>query len=304
MALRNLLLYLSRRKGLRRWTETSPVAARLTERFIAGLTLDDALGVCQRLEREGILVSLDRLGESVTSLDEAAASRDGYLGILDRVNGDGFDASISIKLTQFGLDLNADACRRNVERLVGEAARLGKTVEIDMESSEYTDRTLEIALAMHAAHANVRAVVQAYLYRSEKDVERMCALRVPVRLCKGAYREPAAVAFASKRAVDDNYIRLMKILLERGAYPGLATHDQRIIEEAHRFARERGIPPDRYEFQMLYGIRRDLARRFVAEGYRIRLYVPYGEAWYPYFMRRLAERPANLLFLARNLLKG
>jgi proline dehydrogenase len=304
MALRNLLLYLSRRKGLRRWMETSPLAARLTERFIAGLTLNDALGVCERLEREGILVSLDRLGESVTSLDEAEGSRDSYLGILQRVNECGFDASISIKLTQFGLDLGPDACRRNVERLVSEAARLGKTVEIDMESSEYTDRTLEVALAMHEAHANVRAVVQAYLYRSEKDVERLCELRVPVRLCKGAYREPVTVAFASKRAVDDNYVRLMKILLERGAYPGLATHDQRIIEAAHRFTRERGIPPDRYEFQMLYGIRRDLARRFVEEGYRIRLYVPYGEAWYPYFMRRLAERPANLLFLVRNLLQG
>jgi proline dehydrogenase len=191
-----------------------------------------------------------------------------------------------------------------MERLVSEAARLGKTVEIDMESSEYTDRTLEIACAMHEAHGNVRAVVQAYLRRSEKDVERMCAQRVPVRLCKGAYKEPATLAFATKREVDTSYIRLMRVLLERGAYPGLATHDQRIIEEAHRFARERGIPPERYEFQMLYGIRRDLARRFVAEGYRIRLYVPFGEAWYPYFMRRLAERPANLLFLMRNMLKG
>jgi proline dehydrogenase len=304
MALRNLLLYLSRRKRLRRWMETSPLAARLTERFIAGLTLDDGLAVSERLEREGILVSLDRLGESVTSLEEAAASRDSYLAILDRVHGTGLDASISVKLTQFGLDLDTDACRANVERLVSEAARLGKTVEIDMESSEYTDRTLDLALAMHQAHGNVRAVVQAYLYRSGKDVERMCEFKMPVRLCKGAYREPPSVAYPTKRAVDESYVRLMKILLERGTYPGLATHDQRIIEEAHRFTRERSIPAERYEFQMLYGIRRDLARRFVAEGYRIRLYVPFGEAWYPYFMRRLAERPANLLFLLRNLAKG
>jgi proline dehydrogenase len=304
MALRSLLLYLSRRKRLRRWMETSPLAERLTERFIAGLTLDDGLSVCERLERERILVSMDRLGESVTSPAEAEASRDSYLEILHRIAAAGFEASISIKLTQFGLDLAEDACRANVERLVGEAARLGKTVEIDMESSEYTDRTLDIACAMHAAHGNVRAVVQAYLRRSAKDIERMCDLRVPVRLCKGAYKEPASVAFATKREVDESYIRLMRVLLERGAYPGLATHDPRIIEEAHRFARERGIPAQRYEFQMLYGIRRDLARRFVAEGYRIRLYVPFGEAWYPYFMRRLAERPANVLFLVRNMFKG
>jgi len=304
MALRSLLLYLSRRKRLRRWMETSPIAERLTERFIAGLTLDDGLSVCKRLEREGILVSMDRLGESVTSPAEAEASRDGYLEILHRIAASGFDASISIKLTQFGLDLSESACRANVERLVSEAARLGKTVEIDMESSEYTDRTLDIACAMHEAHGNIRAVVQAYLRRSAEDIERMCELRVPVRLCKGAYKEPATVAFASKREVDESYVRLMQVLLDRGAYPGLATHDQRIIEEAHRFARERGIPPDRYEFQMLYGIRRDLARRFVADGYRIRLYVPFGEAWYPYFMRRLAERPANLLFLMRNMFQG
>ncbi len=304
MALRSLLLYLSRRKRLRRWMETSPIAERLTERFIAGLTLDDGLSVCKRLEREGILVSMDRLGESVTSPAEAEASRDGYLEILHRIAASGFDASISIKLTQFGLDLSESACRANVERLVSEAARLGKTVEIDMESSEYTDRTLDIACAMHEAHGNIRAVVQAYLRRSAEDIERMCELRVPVRLCKGAYKEPATVAFASKREVDESYVRLMQVLLDRGAYPGLATHDQRIIEEAHRFARERGIPPDRYEFQMLYGIRRDLARRFAAGGYRIRLYVPFGEAWYPYFMRRLAERPANLLFLMRNMFQG
>ena len=304
MALRSFLLYLSRRRRLRRWMETSPVAARLTDRFIAGLTLDDGLAVCERLEREGILVSLDRLGESVTSLAEAEASRDSYIGILHRIAQRGFDATISIKLTQFGLDLSEAACRANVEGLVSEAARLGKTVEIDMESAEYTDRTLDIACAMHQAHGNVRAVVQAYLRRSAQDIERLCELRVPVRLCKGAYKEPPALAFASKREVDRSYIRLMKVLLESGRYPGLATHDPRIIEEAHSFTRERGITPDRYEFQMLYGIRRDLARRFVAEGYRIRLYVPYGEAWYPYFMRRLAERPANLLFLMRNLYKG
>ncbi len=283
--------------------ETSSHAARLTSRFVAGLTLDDALRVTERLQREGILVSLDRLGESVTSLQEAKAARDSYIDMLKPISRGGFEASISIKLTQFGLDISGKTCRENVERLVSKAARLGKRVEIDMEASEYVDRTLEIAVAMHEAHHNVRAVIQAYLHRSEKDVKRLSEIGLPIRLCKGAYKEPPTVAMQSKRAVDANYVRLMKFLLERGAYPGLATHDEKIIAEGLRFIRERGIAPDSYEFQMLYGIRRDLARRFVRDGHRIRLYVPYGEAWYPYFMRRLAERPANLLFLLRNLLR-
>jgi proline dehydrogenase len=304
MVLRSSLLYLSSHKGLRRWMETSPSAARLTSRFVAGLDLKDALDVSERLERECILVSLDHLGESVTSLREAEDSRDSYLEALQQLSARGFDASVSIKLTQFGLDLSTGACRASVDRLVSEAAQLGKMVEIDMESSGYVDRTLEIASAMHESYGNVRAVIQAYLYRSAKDLERLCELRMPVRLCKGAYQEPAAVAFQSKRDVDASYVRLMKRLLDHGTYPGLATHDERIIEEAHRFTRERAIPANRYEFQMLYGIRRDLSKGFVRNGYRVRLYVPYGVAWYPYFMRRLAERPANLFFLARNLLKG
>jgi proline dehydrogenase len=302
--LRTGLLYLAHHQGLRRWLETAPSAGRLTSRFVAGLTLDDALAVAERLEREGILASLDHLGESVTSLDEAAAARDEYIEAIERLSGRSPRSAVSIKLTQFGLHLSEEACRANVDRLMRAAARLGRMVEIDMESSEYTERILQISIDMHASYGNVRAVVQAYLHRSEKDVERLCGLRVPVRLCKGAYQEPATVAFQRKREVDANYVRLMKILLERGTYPGLATHDEKIIREARRFTRERAIPPDRYEFQMLYGIRRDLARAFAAGGYRIRLYVPYGKAWYPYFMRRLAERPANLLFLARNVLKG
>lgn len=302
--LRSFLLYLSHHQRLRSWMETSPTAARLTARFIAGLKLEDALAVTERLHKEGVLVSLDRLGESVTSLEEAGAARDAYIDILHRSAGRGFDATISIKLTQFGLDLSQAACRDNLERLVSEAARLGRRVEIDMESSAYTDPTLALTRAMHASYGNVRAVIQAYLYRSEKDVERMCEERIPVRLCKGAYKEPPEVAWQRKSEVDSSYERLMKVLLERGADPGLATHDEKLIREAHRFTRERGIPPGRYEFQMLYGIRRDLERRFVQEGYRLRLYVPYGEAWFPYFMRRLAERPANVLFLLRNLAKG
>jgi proline dehydrogenase len=284
--------------------ETSPSAARLTARFVAGLRLEDAMAVAERLARERILVSLDHLGESVTSLEEAEASRESYIDALQQISRAGLDASVSIKLTQFGMDLSEPACLANVERLVSEAARLGKMVEIDMESSEYVDRTLEIAVAMHQAHHNVRAVIQAYLHRSEKDVERLSELRLPVRLCKGAYKEPASAAMQRKSEVDANYVRLMQALLDHGAHPGLATHDEKIIAAAHRFTSEHNIAADRYEFQMLYGIRRDLARGFARDGCRIRLYVPYGEAWYPYFMRRLAERPANLVFLARNFFRG
>ncbi len=304
MLLRSTLLYLARHKALRRWMETSPWSNRLTSRFVAGPVLDDAVEVCERLGREGLYITLDHLGESVTSLEEAEASRNAYLDAMARIAGRSFESSVSVKLTQFGLDLLDSACRSNIERLVSEAARLGKRVEIDMESSEYVDRTLRIAWAMHEQYRNVRAVIQAYLYRSEKDIEEMCAIGLPVRLCKGAYKEPATVAFRKKSDVDANYVHLMKILLERGSDPGLATHDEAIIEEARRFVREHAIPPDRYEFQMLYGIRRDVAHRLVKEGEHVRLYVPYGAAWYPYFMRRLAERPANLLFLMRNLLRG
>lgn len=304
MMLRSFLLFLSGRKRLRRWIETSPVARRLTRRFIAGQTLEDALAVCRRLQRDGTLITLDRLGENVTSLEEAAGSREGYLEALRRISAENFPASVSIKLTQFGLDLSEQACRDNVSWLVREASAAGEFVEIDMESSDYVDRTLRLVMDLHQAYGNVRGVIQAYLRRSETDTEMLCEKRVPVRLCKGAYREPAAVAFQRKREVNDNYVRLMKILLERGNYPGLATHDPAILEEAKQFVRDRDIPPGHFEFQMLYGIRRDLERQFVQQGYRLRLYVPYGEAWYPYFMRRLAERPANLLFLMRNLVRG
>jgi proline dehydrogenase len=304
MILRSFLLFLSSHKGLRRWMETSPVAKRLTTRFIAGQTLDEALAVCGRLQSDGISITLDRLGESVNSPAEAKAACDGYIEMLHRIDQMGLNGTVSIKLTQLGLDISEETCRRNVERLVSEAKSLNRMVEIDMESSDYVDRTLGIVTDMWAGYGNVRSVIQAYLRRSEKDIDMMCEKQIPVRLCKGAYKEPATVAFKEKREVDASYVRLMKTLLERGNYPGLATHDEKIIEEAKRFTRERNISNDRFEFQMLYGIRRDLEKQDVAEGYRLRLYVPFGECWYPYFMRRLAERPANVLFLARNFLRG
>lgn len=302
--LRSLLLLLSRQSWLRRWMETSPAADRLTSRFIAGSTLERELAVCTRLQAEGILATLDHLGESVTSLEDAAAARDDYLAALDRLDALHLPATVSVKLTQLGLDFSEDACRANVERLVERAHAMNSRVEIDMESSEYVDRTLRLVSALHARYASVRAVIQSYLYRSESDIEALCRQGIPVRLCKGAYREPPDVAFPKKKDVDANYVRLMIQLLDRGTCPALATHDVQMLRRAITHVRERNIAPDRFEFQMLYGVGRDLQRRLVAEGFRIRLYVPYGNAWYPYFMRRLAERPANVLFLARNLLKN
>ncbi|MDQ6758550.1 MAG: proline dehydrogenase family protein [Acidobacteriota bacterium] len=301
--LRSLLLFLSHQAWLRHWVETSAITGRLTSRFVAGITLDSEIAVCQRLNLENILTSVDYLGENVTSLAEADQSRDTYLRILEQIAAVKLQSTVSIKLTQLGLDLSEQQCRANLERLMVCAQEIGSGVEIDMESSDYTDRTLGIVEEMHAKFGNVRAVIQAYLYRSEKDIERLSERKIPVRLCKGAYQEPEGVAFPKKVDVDSNYLRLMKTLLERGTYPAIASHDEMILNEAWRHIEERRLDPASFEFQMLYGIRRDLQKRLVEKGYRLRLYVPYGNAWYPYLMRRLAERPANMLFLARNLVR-
>ncbi|MDE3160659.1 MAG: proline dehydrogenase family protein [Acidobacteriota bacterium] len=301
--MRSIFLFLSRQRHLRRWVETSRLAQRLSARFVAGPTLDDALRVGRRINNEGIVLTLDHLGESVTSLGEAAQARDVYLRALTAIHEHGVRGNVSLKLTQFGLDLSADACRANVAQLVERAASLTGFVRIDMESSEYTDRTLGLVEDLYAQYGSVGTVIQAYLYRSRKDIERLCARRIRVRLCKGAYLEPASVAFARKADVDRNYLDLMRLLLDQSDQPAIATHDERIIDQTKAYAARKGIGRDRFEFQMLYGIRRDLQRRLVAEGYRLRLYVPFGKTWYPYLMRRLAERPANLFFLARHFFR-
>jgi proline dehydrogenase len=284
--------------------ETSAPARRLAARFVAGDTLADGLAVGQRINREGIALTLDHLGENVTSLEEAEASRDAYLQALDEMSRSGIRGNVSIKLTQFGMDISEEACRSNVARLVCRAKELNSFVRVDMESSAYTERTLALVTGLHSEYRAVGAVIQAYLRRSEKDIEGLCRRGISVRLCKGAYLEPAEVAFQAKTEVDRNFVHLMRILLGAGTYPAIATHDERIMEEAKTFVRARNIPRESFEFEMLYGIRRDLQRRLVAEGYRLRLYVPYGQAWYPYFMRRLAERPANVVFVARHLFRG
>lgn len=296
-------MFLSRQRQLRRWMETSAAGRKLSSRFVAGQTLNQALVAAGKIRGDGLFTTLDYLGESVTSLAEAKACRDEYLRGLHALAGAGLEPNVSLKLTQAGLDIDEGACLDNVAHVVESAAPINGFVRVDMESSAYTERTLRLVYCLHARFGRVGAVIQSYLYRSEEDVEELCRRKIRVRLCKGAYLEPAAVAFPSKADVDRNYLSLMKILLDRGSYPAFATHDEGLIRECCRHAAAQHISRDAFEFQMLYGVRRDLQRRLVDDGYRVRLYVPYGEAWYPYFMRRLAERPANVMFLARNFFR-
>ncbi|HUI56193.1 MAG TPA: proline dehydrogenase family protein [Bryobacteraceae bacterium] len=283
--------------------ETSALAQRLATRFVAGKTLEQALAVSRKLNAEGITITLDHLGESVTTLDEAAEARDVYLRTLSAIHDSEIRGNVSLKLTQFGLDFSSEQCSANVERLVRRAVELDSFVRVDMESSEYTARTLALVTDLHARYRAVGIVIQAYLRRSRDDIESLNGRGIRIRLCKGAYLEPPEAAFQEKSEVDRNFVELMKLLLDRGNYPAIATHDEAMILETKAYAGAKKVPRDAFEFQMLYGIRRDLQRQLVADGYRLRLYVPFGVAWYPYYMRRLAERPANVFFILRNLFR-
>ena len=283
--------------------ETSSLAQRFAARFVPGSKLEQALAVCRELNAEAIAVTLDVLGESILSLEDAARARDVYLRTLSAIHESRVQGNVSLKLSQFGIDLSTEMCRANVSQLVERAAALDGFVRVDMESSEYVDRTLDLVCDLHAKYPAVGTVIQAYLYRSKQDIEMLNARGIRVRLCKGAYLEPASVAFPKKAQVDANYVELMQLLLDQGAYPAIATHDEKMIAATKAYAASHNISRDAFEFQMLYGIRRDLQRQLAKEGFRVRVYVPFGEAWYPYYMRRLAERPANILFILRNLLK-
>jgi proline dehydrogenase len=300
--MRTLLLRLSESKRLAAWMMRNGASRAVARRFVAGEALDDAVTAARVLNRSGHLVSLDLLGENVA--DEAGARRaaEGYLRIFDRIASEQLNANISLKLTQLGLDLSQDLCQELLEKIVAHAASLSNFVRVDMEGSAYTQRTVDIVKRARARYPSVGTVMQAYLYRTEKDVRDLLAAGCRMRLCKGAYMEPPEVAFPDKADVDANYVKLMKILLPGGIYHGIATHDPRMIQATKDFARDQKIAPDKFEFQMLYGIRTDLQRQLIREGYRLRIYVPFGSDWFPYFMRRLAERPANLAFFLRNLL--
>ena len=283
--------------------ETSPRAAFLTKRFIAGMTLEDELQVCERLKSEGAFAALDHLGENVTKIEDAAAARDAYLEALASIETRKLPASISLKLTALGLDLSEAACVEHLRTLAKRAQEIGTRVEVDMEASSYAETTYRIVEKVAAEFPVMRLAIQVYLHRTPTDIERFNRLGISVRLVKGAYRELPDVAIQKKSEVDRAYSHLMKVLLKHGTYPALGTQDEKIVNEALAFVRAKRIPPDRFEFEMLLGIRSDLQKRVLREGFRLRVYVPYGAAWYPYFMRRLAERPANVFFLLRNLLR-
>jgi proline dehydrogenase len=303
--LRKTLLYLSNQQKVFTFVRRNRIARRMASRFVAGETIDDAMSAVRALNARGVTVSLDLLGESVHREEEARATARAYLALLDRIKAEKLDANVSLKLTALGLDISEELCVASVQMVLERARDYESFVRLDMESSQYTDRTLHIfEHRLYPSYPkNVGIVLQSYLRRTAADVEYANRLKCRVRICKGAYQEPASVAFPDKRDVDENYIRCMRALMSEGNYPGIATHDERIIAEAKRFAAERSIPPDRYEFQMLYGVRRDLQERLVREGYRMRVYVPFGTQWYPYLMRRLAERPANVAFMTGNVVK-
>ena len=303
--LRDALLYLSNQPHVFRFVRNNRLAKKFARRFVAGETAAEALVAVRDLNDRGITASLDLLGESVTNESEARASGREYLRLLDQIRERNLDANVSLKLTAMGLDISEELCIAIMHEVLERARQYRTFVRIDMESSAYTERTLRLfEERLYPAYPeNVGIVLQSYLYRTQADVERSIELRCRVRLCKGAYKEPATVAYPEKRDVDANYVRCMQALMMKGNYPGLATHDERIINEARRFAKEQQIAPDRYEFQMLYGVRRDLQEKLVDEGYRMRVYVPFGTQWYPYLMRRLAERPANVAFITGNVVK-
>jgi proline dehydrogenase len=306
--LRALFISLAENRTLRGVAERSPMGQRFSSRFVAGTQLADVIQAARKINSIGCSVSVDNLGENVTNADEARVSAALYYHLLDEIAAQNLNANISVKLTHMGLDVDPKLAHDQVSSLVAKAAAMNPPnfVRVDMEGSPYTQRTLDFVHELHRIPGNqgcVGAVIQSYLYRSESDVQKLLADRIRIRLCKGAYKEPSDIAFQKKSDVDANYVKLMKVLMKSGVYHGLATHDENIIREAIGFATREKISRDSFEFQMLHGIRRDLQQSLVKDGWRMRVYIPFGTEWYPYFMRRLAERPANVFFIAKNVFR-
>lgn len=306
MISRSALIWLSRQEGLKDFVTSFRIFKKLTTRFVAGETIGEAVNYIREINAEGCSATFDHLNESVGSSAEANSEVDEYLNILSSIHDTRIDSNVSIKLTQFGLGLDHELAYTNARRVVVEAQRRGNFVRVDMEDSTVTQVTIDIFKRLRSEFGlnDVGIVLQSYLHRTYADAEELVKLPARIRICKGAYNEPPEVAFADKKDVDENYVRVMQLLLSSGTYHGIATHDPKMIEATIKFASREGISKERFEFQMLYGIRRDLQRQLARDGYNVRVYVPYGKHWYPYFMRRLAERPANIWFVMKNLLKG
>ena len=303
---RAFFIALSESRMLRAVAERSKIGRRLSGRFVAGMSVEEALAATAATTAKGMSVSVDNLGENVTNLEEAHHSARLYHDMIDAITERKLDANVSLKLTHMGLDIDETVSRMIVGDVVAHAARKNNFVRIDMEGSPYTQKTLDIVRELHRQPGNaghVGAVIQSYLHRSERDVRELCDERIRIRLCKGAYKEPADIAFQAKEDVDANFVKLMRILLQSGTYHGIATHDPKMIDATLDFARREKIAPDQFEFQMLYGVRRDLQENLVRDGWRMRVYIPFGTEWYPYLMRRLAERPANAIFILKNLFR-
>jgi proline dehydrogenase len=306
MVTRSALIYLSRQEGLKDFAARFRPFKKLTTRFVAGETIDEAIAAIRELNAEGCSASFDHLNESVANPAETEAEVKEYRRILARIDDTGINSNVSIKLTQFGLELDPELAYRNARAVVEDSARRGNFVRVDMEGSNVTQQTLDIFKRLRAEFGlnDVGIVLQSYLRRTYQDAQELVKLPARIRICKGAYNEPPEVAFPDKKDVDENYVRVMQLLLSSGVYHGIATHDPKMIAATIDFAQREGIGKEAFEFQMLYGIRRDLQRQLARDGYNMRVYVPYGKHWYPYFMRRLAERPANIWFVLKNLLKG
>jgi proline dehydrogenase len=306
MVTRNALLYLSRQEGLKDFATRFRPFKKMTTRFVAGENIEEAVAAIRDINARGAGASFDHLNESVTSREETEAEVREYQNILARIDETGINSNVSIKLTQFGLDIDHELAYTNARAVVEDAARRGNFVRVDMEGSNVTQVTIDIFKRLRAEFGlnDVGIVMQSYLRRTVDDVKELLKIPARIRICKGAYNEPPEVAFPDKKDVDDNYVRIMRMLLASGTYHGIATHDPKMIEATQQFAAREGISKEAFEFQMLYGVRRDLQIGLARDGYRMRVYVPYGKHWYPYFMRRLAERPANVWFVLKNMLKG
>jgi proline dehydrogenase len=301
---------------MRSFSERSSIGRKMSSRFVAGMTVDEVLAACEQVNREGIAATLDSLGESVTTEAEAQKSADIYHQLLDAIEARKLNANVSVKLSQVGMDFDPALAERIVGEMVAHAAQVHSFVRVDMEASSYTEATIAMTERLAQKYPGaVGTVLQAYLFRTDTDTDRLLRQGIRIRLCKGAYKEGPEVAFPAKADVDANYVDLMKRMVTysnphpgplhgKGVFCGIATHDEAIVDQMRAFVNDHKIDKRAFEFQMLYGVRRDLQRRLAAEGYGVRVYIPFGPEWYPYFMRRLAERPANVLFLAKNFFKN